>query len=363
MGDERTIPIYREKLRLLIAQKDAIEELSKVTRFFQDAEMPFGQQDLSNASKGQDTGGFFGDANIPFGQEDMSNASGKEDPDNWAQKALNVLSYAETVTSILSALDQASTDRENASLDRDTQINEKKKADLKRQLDAKRITQAQYNAQVEKLDLDLAKKQRKIQHDQAVRNKEIQLTNAIIGAAQMAISGFMTTPFMPLGLLMGAAALLLGGLQVGAIASAEVPAAASGRYNVIGQGDGRTYNDVPYSESFTGIPGRPMLVNETGNEIVIDPKTTRNLLVNYPDVIRAINFARVPQMASGAYGAVSTLASSSSGQVVVVMDPKYMAGLDRLNDNIENGLQANLSYDEFIRVEDKINRIKKDASR
>jgi hypothetical protein len=104
-----------------------------------------------------------------------------------------------------------------------------------------------------------------------------------------------------------------------------------------------------------------MLVNETGNEIVIDPKTTRNLLVNYPDVVRAINFARVPQMASGYYGA--TAGASPSGPVVVMMDPKYLSGLDRLNNNLEEGIQARMSYDEFTNVDDKINRIKSDASR
>jgi hypothetical protein len=368
-GDERTIPIYKEKLRLLIEQKAALDELAKSTSLFEDAQLPFGQQDWNNASGKSDGTSFFEEADMPFGQQDVSNGSGDKNKDKdkakWEQKAQNVIGYAETVSSVLSSIDQVMSSQENAELDRDKQINEQKKENLKRQLDAGKLSRSQYNALILKADEDLSKKQRKIAHDQAVRQKELSLTNAIIGAAQMAISGFSSTPFLPVGLLMGALALLLGGLQVGIIAGTQVPAAAKGRYNVIGQQDGKSYKDVPYVPNFDGIAGGPLLTNETGKEIVINPAHTRNLVMNYPEVIDAINYTRVPQRAGGQYPASGS--GSPGGASYVLMDPKYIKSLDRFNDNTEKmmkeGLQARMSYDEFYNIDDKVNRIKSDASR
>ena len=249
-------------------------------------------------------------ANVP---QKVANPAAVED-DPWTKKAQNFLNYADTVISGLTTIDQFISSKENQQLAKDTAATEQKKALLQRQLAAKLISQKQYDDGVAKLDNELAAKQRKLQHDQAVRQKALSLVQAIINTAQ-GITAAIANPGGPAGMVLAIIAGIMGAIQVGFIASTAVPDAAKGRYkaiqktmqaaqgkyNVMGQSDGKTYTDVPYQKSFTGIPGKPLLVNETGNEIVIDPFTTKNLLMNYPGVIDAIQMARVPQRASGQY--------------------------------------------------------------
>ena len=75
------------------------------------------------------------------------------------------------------------TDTENQQLKQDEEANNKKKANLKAQLNAKIISKSQYDSQVNKMDADLDKKKKKMEHDQAVRNKEVALFNALISVA------------------------------------------------------------------------------------------------------------------------------------------------------------------------------------
>jgi len=170
-----------------------------------------------------------------------------------------------TMGSVFSAIDAY----ENEQLQKDTQVNDQKKANLKKQLDAKLISQKQYDTGVSKLDIDLDTKKKEIAHKQAVRQKEMAVFNATIALLQAIIQAANIAP--PADIIMPIIIAALMGVQLAALIATPVPAAAKGRYNVIGQQDGKVYNDVPYQHSFTGIPGKPMLVNETGNEIVIDP--------------------------------------------------------------------------------------------
>jgi len=245
----------------------------------------------------------------PAAPQKIENTEFSSDIDPWAKKAETFLNYADTVMNGLMTIDQALTASENQQLAKDTATNEQKKANLKRQLDAKLISQKQYDTGVAKLDNELAAKQRKLQHDQAVRQKALSLVQAVINTALGITAALSGTP--PASYIMAALTGILGAVQIAFIASSSVPEAAKGRYlamqaamgkyDVIGQSDNKLYQGVPYEKSFTGIPGRPMLVNETGNEIVIDPYTTKNLVMNYPGVIDAINMARVPQRAMGQY--------------------------------------------------------------
>ena len=87
---------------------------------------------------------------------------------------------------------------------------------------------------------------------------------------------------------------------------------ASGRYDVIGQDDNRTYRDVPYiGPAPTGIVHRTSLISETGSELIINAEDLARLQrhINYPLVVQAINDARtgrVPQRADGNYDPLET---------------------------------------------------------
>lgn len=85
---------------------------------------------------------------------------------------------------------------------------------------------------------------------------------------------------------------------------------ASGNYDVIGQDDGKAYNDIPYiGPAPTGIVRRTSLISENGSELIINAEDLTRLQrhINYPVVIEAIQDARsgrVPQRASGNYDTI-----------------------------------------------------------
>lgn len=93
-------------------------------------------------------------------------------------------------------------------------------------------------------------------------------------------------------------------------ATVSVSQWASGRYDVIGEDDGKIYRDIPYiGEAPTGIVRRTSLVSENGAELIINAEDLARLQkhLNYPLVVRAIEDARsghVPQRTSGNYSVI-----------------------------------------------------------
>ena len=92
---------------------------------------------------------------------------------------------------------------------------------------------------------------------------------------------------------------------------------ASGRYDVIGQDDGKTYRDIPYiGDAPTGIVRRTSLVSENGAELIVNAEDLSRLQhhVNYPVVVQAIQDAhsgRVTQRANGNYDSMNMSQTSS----------------------------------------------------
>jgi hypothetical protein len=271
----------------------------------------------------------------------------------------DAISLAKGAVDGLAAIFSMQTDAENQQLKQDEEANNKKKSNLQAQLDAKIITKAQYDAQVSRMDKDLDKKRKKMEHDQAVRNKEVALFNALISVATAVASALGAGPGV--GIVLSIITAALGAIQIGYILSQKVPEAAKGRYSVIGQDDNKLYRDVPLvSSPQTGLYSTPTLISETGQEIVIDPKTTKNLMVNYPHVIDAINFARVPQRAVGRY-----MDSPATAQAALpaAVDPEFMASINRLNSLIEQGIPAFISYEHLRETTNRVNEIEAEVSK
>lgn len=255
------------------------------------------------------------------------------------------------IVSALSGVNSAMSEYENANLKKDQDANDQKKNNLKKQLDSKVISQKQYDDGVAKLDDEMNQRKKALSVEQAKRNKELAIANAIINVAVAITSALSAGPII--GIILAALVGILGAVEIAYIASTPIPEgakgrygpllrtrqAASGKFNVIGQDDGKLYQDVPFQPSFNGIPGKPMLVNETGNEIVIDPYTTRNLLLNYPEIINGINSARVPQRAKGQYDIYPADAAARplpSPQPVAVLDEESIQVMNRFIEAITN---------------------------
>ena len=124
---------------------------------------------------------------------------------------------------------------------------------------------------------------------------------------------------------------------------AEVPQYFSGYYDVIGQQDGKQYRARRIRNASTGLVSQPSILVGEKPEIIIDPATTRNLQMNYPGIIAAINAARVPQYASGSYPA-------STKEVHTVekafTDPALLELLSRMIQRLDQPSVAVLHADE-----------------
>lgn len=101
---------------------------------------------------------------------------------------------------------------------------EKKKANITANVKDTKEQQKQLDA----LDKEHAAKQAKLQHDQFEVDKEGKIVGAIIGTASAVINGLSTAPFWPVGVIMGALAGVLGGIEIATIASQANPYAEGG---------------------------------------------------------------------------------------------------------------------------------------
>ncbi|MCK9399610.1 MAG: phage tail tape measure protein [Bacteroidales bacterium] len=261
-----------------------------------------------------------------------------------------MLALAGAMSNAFSMINEIRSNSEERSLiEFEEHINSRKEM-LDNLLKYNRISQERYNKRVSALDEELDAKKRKIAHDQAVRNKETAIFQAFINTA-MGVTSALATPPPWLGI---ALAILIGGmgaLQIAAIASEPIPQAYSGKYDVIGQQDGKKYSGPVIDSPSTGLINSPAILVGEKPELIVDPATTKNLMVNYPHVIQAIQNARVPQFASGDYSNIDRgEARDSQKQIATILAAQTLT-MDRLNRNLENGIQAKLlANDEYIRT-------------
>ena len=96
--------------------------------------------------------------------------------------------------------------------------------------------------------------------------------------------------------------------------------------------------------------GPAILIGEEP-ELIVDPATTKNLMVTYPDDIQAIQNARVLQFASGDYSNIGMGEVRDSQKQIAAILAAQTFTMERLNKNLENGIQAKLlANDEYIRT-------------
>lgn len=162
-----------------------------------------------------------------------------------------------------------------------------------------------------------------------------------------------------------------GGVQTALILAqtvAKFTQHESGKYPVIGADDGNVYDANFSGKPKTGIYSGPQLgifnENPQEPELVVDGKTTRQLIVNYPAIYRGIrNLAAgfTPQFAEGKYP--NTYAVASEPIIPVYQrDIELQKAIDRLNSNLEKGVRAVLIYRDFEEYENKVITIRDNAN-
>ncbi|MDP1624112.1 MAG: phage tail tape measure protein [Bacteroidales bacterium] len=366
INDPAQAAVTAERIKKLNEEKKAVDELVAsltqpddltdwMDKYFNDR--PMSDKETWDVT----TGGLLGSFDSPDdGSEDPKMKEEREsyEANKWAKDAEKVVGYVSMVKDTLGSLDDWYSSRENMELARDQALNEKKEKNLKGRLKAGLITQKQYDEATAKNDAALAAKKRKIEHDQAVRAKAMAVLQAGINVA-LGITSALST--IPAGFALAIVTGILGAIQIAAILAAPVPQAAKGRYNVTGRDDGRLYNNVPWvGPASTGLYSTPTLISEAGPEYVIDAKTTKNLQMNYPGVIDAINFARVPQFASGSYpqsGNSPSAISQNQGS----FENGLLSALNEFNTHARNGIRTFLVYDDVRDSASTINDIENDV--
>lgn len=243
----------------------------------------------------------------------------------------------------------------------------RKKELLQKQLDHGIITQESYNKQVSAMDADLDKKKKEIAYKQAKREKEMALVSAIVNTAVAVIKALTTQPIW-VGIVMAALVGIMGGLQIAKIISTPLPQFAIGKYEAIGASDGKKYNAPVINSPGTGLISDPAILVGEQPEIIIDPYTTRNMQVNYPELIEGIKMARVPQYFSGKYSSDSSDMPGTAGlnKGTLVNLEKTMMALQNTTANlqatveklVEGGIEARLMANgEYM---EKHNKVAKD---
>lgn len=111
--------------------------------------------------------------------------------------------------------------RDQRSLQKYERNSNKKKKELSDQLEKGYITQEVYNARMEKLDLELAKKKAEIEYKEAKRRKALAITQAIISTAQGVAAALQGPP--PASYIFAGITAGMGALQIATIATTPLP--------------------------------------------------------------------------------------------------------------------------------------------
>ena len=143
----------------------------------------------------------------------------------------------------------------------------------------------------------------------------------------------------------GVEAAVQGGINKKREKAEKTSQYASGKYPVTGADDGRLYNANFAGRPKTGIYSGPQLglFNEDPSlpELVVDGRTTRQLMIDYPAVYRGIRQLAVggtPQFADGKYPA-----PASAPQPLSSSDPELKALLSKLSSQLDKPIRASVN--------------------
>lgn len=142
----------------------------------------------------------------------------------------------------------------------------------------------------------------------------------------------------------------------------------AGKYDVIGEMDGRKYRGVPYiGTPPSGIVSSPALISESGSELIVNANDLQRLKrhINYPLIVQAINEVRgmgsVRQHVEGQYTAVAT---SSAPETNYTLPSALLERLAIVLESIErDGIPASVALSEFEKKQRLRDRSRKIGSK
>ncbi len=150
---------------------------------------------------------------------------------NW-KRGLSVMTealqgFSESVTSIAGSLNEVASKSAERELNEYKKAQESKKAELQQRLDSGIISQAYYNAQIEKMDSEADEKEKEMELESWRREKKLGISQAIINGAMAIMKGFAQAGPVA-GAVLAAIQAAVTAAQIAAIASAPEPYAKGG---------------------------------------------------------------------------------------------------------------------------------------
>lgn len=146
--------------------------------------------------------------------------------------------------------------------------NEKKKANLEKRLQAGQITEAQYNAEVERMEKERTVREDEMKLQQAQRQKKMSIIEATINAA-LGVSKTLAQWGIPAGIAPAAIMAAMGAAQVALIASQPIGYESGGLVDVERRQDGKAFRARVTPGRRGRIDDPSILVAEEGPEYVI----------------------------------------------------------------------------------------------
>jgi hypothetical protein len=255
-------------------------------------------------------------------------------------------------TNVWDSLNKLKSAREDNDTQRFLDRIEIQKKALKDQLDNKIISQKQYDSALDKLDDAANKKKNAAAYKQAKREGTLQ--KAQIGIQAVAAAAKAILEHWPWGIIEAVAIGASAGLQVAAIDEKikSLPQAYEGKYPVKGASDGKTYNAGVMTNAKTGLLSSPTILAGEQPEIIIDPRTTKMIQMDYPGILNAIYMlsGRMPQFAAGKYP-TNTITNNTQ---TINNDPEIKELLEKILTATEQPTRAKIVYSEFEQIKEKV---------
>jgi TP901 family phage tail tape measure protein len=229
--------IARDELRILRTR--GVEKLDAQKKLLRDQR----DQELANTE--------LTEAQKDLIREKYRQQLSQADTEFWVAQAEMILSFASQAFQIFDIIASGKKQREDAELERDRKLNERKKGNLDRQLKTGLISQIQYDREIQKIEKEQEKREKAVRLKQFKRDQRMQIVQALMSGAQSVVSTLAARPGSLDIISLGAFRAINIGLAVAATA-AQVAAIASRKPPEFGHGG--ILNGPAHSDRSKGMP-------------------------------------------------------------------------------------------------------------
>lgn len=220
----------------------------------------------------------------------------------------------------------------------------------------KQISEEQYEKNKAKIRDESDKKEAEIKIAAWEREKKLAKSQAVIDGALTVLRTLAKYGYTPLGIGLSAAAVFSTGLQISAIENSPKPYAKGGYNRTSNDPQGFTQGATLYTNSASGAP---FIAGEEGEEWIAP-----NWMIEHPKtapVIQHLEAIRKNRaFEKGGFNSTTAKASGTDAINLSNDDLKsYLiainATLNRLNSVLDEGIEAKMSYDVYVKEQNRIN--------